>query len=256
VARLAQAVSAQGGTPLPMLSGAARRGAADVWLSRLGSGTPPAEVDLLETRGLRPMLNGPRSLHLTHDKPLALARLSAAGLPVPPTLLVLRDVPPERDALPGERLVVKPPTGQSGRGVMVGLPRDEAFARAQAYAELCGRALVQPWLGQGLDRRVLQVGSRAVAAMQRRPGPDGRGNVAQGGEATAWQPDASQLSLARRAQQTLGLDVAGVDLLVHAGRTLILEVNACPGFTAIEAVCGEDVAGAVARLALQRAGEV
>jgi RimK family alpha-L-glutamate ligase len=256
VRRLVEAVESRGGVALPGLPGAASADAADVWLTRLGSGTPPHELEALEALGTSPWVNDPASLRVTHSKLRALCRLRDAGLPVPATLAVHRDGPCDLSGLPGERFVVKPPTGQAGRGVVVGVTRDQASARARAFADLSGSALVQPWLGEGVDRRVFLVGDEPVAGMERRPAADGRGNVAQGGEARAWTPPHDALALAREARGVLGLDVAGVDLLEHQGQTLILEVNACPGFTAIEAVTGRDVAGAVASLAMERAAKV
>ena len=46
-----------------------------------------------------------------------------------------------------------------------------------------------------------------------------------------------------KAAQTLGLDVAGVDLL-RAGRgPLVMEVNASPGLEGVEKTTGVDIAG-------------
>ena len=50
---------------------------------------------------------------------------------------------------------------------------------------------------------------------------------------------------ALRAVRTLGLEVAGVDLLPSARGPLIIEVNPCPGLEGIERVTGINVAGQV-----------
>ncbi len=227
-------------------------------LLRVPSGGPRDALDplLAPARDGRPAtwIDPPASVARAHDKAALARRLVEAGLPTPPTALVTRDDPHAADELPGERLVVKPPTGSAGRGVTLGLPRDAALRGARAYAELTGAALVQTRLDGTVDRRVLLVGGEVVAAMERRPGATGRGSVHYGGSPRAWSPDPGQAELARAAARAAGLEVAGVDLLEDAGRDVVLEVNTCPGFAAIERATGADVAGALADLVLRRAG--
>jgi ribosomal protein S6--L-glutamate ligase len=50
-----------------------------------------------------------------------------------------------------------------------------------------------------------------------------------------------------RAARTLGLGIAGVDLLRSARGPLVLEVNASPGLEGIETVTEVNVADAVVR---------
>lgn len=49
--------------------------------------------------------------------------------------------------------------------------------------------------------------------------------------------------MAIKAAQTLGLDVAGVDILRAARGPLVMEVNASPGLEGIETTTGVDIAG-------------
>lgn len=252
VQRLLAALAAAGARAWALRPAQALAGGADLWFTRLPSGTPAAELAELDAAISGPWLNGPEALRRCHHKGRALALLAAAGLPVPPTRLLARDGTLDLAALPGEALVVKPVTGHGGLGVQVRLPRAVAAARAAAYADLCGEVLVQTFLGEGLDRRLLLVDGRLVASMERAPGHGGRGSMAYGARARPWTPAAAELDLGLAAVATLGLDVAAVDLLEHDGRPLILEVNACPGLAAIEAVTGVDVASALARAALAR----
>ena len=46
-----------------------------------------------------------------------------------------------------------------------------------------------------------------------------------------------------KAAQTLGLDVAGVDLLRATRGPLVMEVNASPGLEGVEKTTGVDIAG-------------
>jgi ribosomal protein S6--L-glutamate ligase len=54
--------------------------------------------------------------------------------------------------------------------------------------------------------------------------------------------------VAVRAAATLGLAVAGVDLIGSARGPLVLEVNSTPGLEGIEQVSGVDIAGAIVEL--------
>ena len=117
-------------------------------------------------------------------------------------------------------------------------------------------------LGQGTrefqplvrDVRALVVGGRVVAAMQRQaPLGQFRANLHRGGSARAFAPDLAVEAAALAATAALGLDVAGVDLLLTASGPLVLEVNASPGLEGIEAASGVDVAGAIIALAEERA---
>lgn len=49
--------------------------------------------------------------------------------------------------------------------------------------------------------------------------------------------------MAIKAAQTLGLDVAGVDILRATRGPLVMEVNASPGLEGIETTTGVDIAG-------------
>lgn len=242
----------------PALRSPGRAAEAGVLLCRLPSGTPASWLlpARLAERGGQRFLNRPSALVTAHDKPATLLRLAQAGLPVPPTLCVVRDGPSDLDALPGERFVVKPVAGASGHGVTVGLGRAAASACAAAFADASGPVLVQPLLGEGLDRRLFLVGERIVAAMERRPaGRDGRGNLVYGAQPSPWQPSRDEQRLALDACRALALDVAAVDLLVHDGRALVLEVNSAPGLIGIERATGVDVAGAIATLVTQTLGD-
>ena len=240
--------------PAELLGEARDPAARRVLVMRLPSGTP--SDDLLALQGFEDqgaaIVNRPSRLLRVQDKAASLTALAAADLPVVETLVVRRDGPePDLARLPGERFVVKPIHGASGRGVTVGLSASQALKRARAFADLSGPALVQPFLGGGIDRRAFVIEGEVVASMQRTPhASGGRGNAFQGARVEAWHPDDEERQRAVTAARVLGLDVAGVDLLAD-GR--ILEVNGCPGLDAIAQASGRDVAADLADFALRRA---
>ena len=53
----------------------------------------------------------------------------------------------------------------------------------------------------------------------------------------------AEREIALKAAQTLGLDVAGVDILRANRGPLVMEVNASPGLEGVETTTGIDIAG-------------
>jgi ribosomal protein S6--L-glutamate ligase len=117
------------------------------------------------------------------------------------------------------------------------------------------QVLVQEFIGEanGSDVRIIVVGDRCVAAMERHaPTGEFRSNLHRGGTATAATLDPRTAQLAVQAAQVHGLEVAGVDLIPSNRGPLILEVNSSPGLEGIEQATGIDVAGAIVSLLERR----
>lgn len=197
------------------------------------------------------IINPPRAIEVAVDKFLATAKLHAAGLPVP-TTIVCQTVDQAFDAMQqlGGDVVVKPLFGSEGRGL--------ARVSDPAIAERVFRTLYQIssvfYLQRfvhhnGRDLRVLLIGNQPLA-IERRHDTDWRTNIARGAQAIAVDCTAPEMDLpiemARKAAVAVGASLAGVDLLRDPdGSWLVLEVNAVPGWKALSAALGLDVARAV-----------
>lgn len=196
-----------------------------------------------------PVLNPPGAVEASVDKYLALAKIEAAGLDVPPTWAgeSWRGAISALEALGGD-VVVKPLFGSEGRG-LVRVSDPETAGRVFRTLERIGSVLyLQKHIpNPGHDLRAFVLGNRVVGAI-RRHAPDGdwRTNVAIGGRAEAVRLDPEAERIALRAAGAVGAAMAGVDLLpTEDGRLVVLEVNAVPGWRALSAATGVDVAGAV-----------
>ncbi|HZS38931.1 MAG TPA: RimK family alpha-L-glutamate ligase [Polyangia bacterium] len=152
------------------------------------------------------------------------------------------------------RAVVKPFYGSLGLGVeLVG--RDDIPRVAQLLGRY-GALYLQEFVTPRLDVRALVVGDRVAGAIARRPPPgEFRSNVQLGGETTAIELDADVERLAVQAARAIGLDYAGVDLLITERGPLVLEVNGTPSFRAVEQATGRDMAEAIVEHAVERAAE-
>lgn len=200
----------------------------------------------LEAGGTR-VVNPPRALEAAVDKYLASAKIQAAGLPVPRTVVcqTVNDAMAAFGLLGGD-VVVKPLFGSEGRGIT--RVTDEAIAlRAfKAIVQLQSVLYVQEFVPHaGFDLRLLVIGER-VLAMKRTNHADWRTNVARGATTEPFQPTDEMVRIARSAAAAVGAPLAGVDLLPDQdGRLYVLEVNAVPGWRALAATLHIDVAAMV-----------
>ena len=138
----------------------------------------------LQARGVA-VLNPPAAIEACVDKYLASARLEAAGLRVPPTVVCQHaDAALEAFAALGGDVVIKPLFGSEGRG-MVRVSDPETAWRVFRTLERTQAVLyLQQFVRHaGWDLRAFVVGGRVLAAMRRHARGDWRTNVAQGGRA-------------------------------------------------------------------------
>ncbi len=144
--------------------------------------------------------------------------------------------------------VIKLNEGAQGQGVMLAEKRSTSQSVIEAFRGLYANFLVQEFIeeSKGADIRCFVVGGKVVAAMQRQA-RDGefRSNLHRGGSATVARLSAAEVDTALRAARTIGLNIAGVDLLRSKRGPLVLEVNSSPGLEGIEATTGVDIAGEI-----------
>src|SRR5690606_29478894 len=77
---------------------------------------------------------------------------------------------------------------------------------------------------------------------------DFRSNIHLGGTPSPTQTSTEEIELAFKALEIFELDYAGIDILRSHQGPLILEVNPCPGFEALETINGPVVAEAIVEL--------
>jgi ribosomal protein S6--L-glutamate ligase len=208
----------------------------------------------LETRGVL-VMNPPKAVEICVDKYLATAKLEAAGLSVPPTIVCQHaDAALEAFEQLGSDVIVKPLFGSEGRGMVRVADLDMAWRTFQTLERLQAvlylqRTIMHP----GWDLRAFVLGDKVVAAMRRYANGGWRTNVAQGGRAETVRLTAQEEELALRAAAAVGAAIAGVDLLPGpSGEYFVIEVNAVPGWRALAPVAGLDVAAAIVRFLAER----
>jgi RimK family alpha-L-glutamate ligase len=209
-------------------------------------------MDLLHRIAARGVLvlNQPAAIEVCVDKYLASARLEAAGLRVPMTLVCQHaEAALEAFEQLGGDVVVKPLFGSEGRGMLRVCDRETAWRLFRTLERLQSVLYIQQFIRHpGWDLRVFLIGRRIVAAMRRHAQDDWRTNVAQGGRAEPAEVTTDVAELALRAAAAVKAAVVGVDLLPGPdGGWYVLEVNAVPGWRTLAPVTGVDVAAETIR---------
>ena len=148
----------------------------------------------------------------------------------------------------GAPVVIKLLEGTQGIGVVLGETRKSAKSVIEAFHGADINILVQEFIkeAEGRDIRAFVVGRKIVAAMERK-GPEGdfRSNLHRGGTASMVELSPPEKAAALKACKSMGLNVAGVDMLRSAHGPVVMEVNSSPGLEGIEGASNVDVAGAI-----------
>lgn len=148
--------------------------------------------------------------------------------------------------------VIKLNQGTQGAGVMLTEKLSASRAVIEALRGLDASFFVQEFIEEagGADLRCLVIGDQVVASM-RRQAPEGefRSNLHRGGYATKVDATPEEQRVAVLVARTLGLNIAGVDIIRSKRGPLVLEVNSTPGLEGIERACGKWIAEAIIDLA-------
>ena len=207
---------------------------------------------ILEKSGLR-LFNSHAAVRVCDDKMETHLALAGKGIPMPPTVggLLCYDLDAKVKAddmaliekTLGYPVIVKECYGSLGKGVYKADDR-------QALEALCEKLKCAPHLFQkfitssaGKDVRVIVIGGKAVAAMQRKSETDFRSNLELGGTAKPVGIDDCLRDICELTAKTLNLDYCGIDVLYgENGSYLVCEVNSNAFFGGIERVTGVNIA--------------
>lgn len=221
----------------------------DAVIPRIGSATTfygTAVLRQFEMCGSYP-LNESVAITRARDKLRSLQLLARQGIDMPVTGFA--SSPDDTEDLiamvGGAPLVVKLVEGTQGIGVVLAETRQAAESVIDAFRGLNAHILVQEFIqeAQGRDVRCLVIGDEVVAAIERTAKEgDFRSNLHRGGSARPVAITPQERAIAVKAAATLGLEVAGVDILRARRGPLVMEVNASPGLEGIETATGIDIA--------------
>ena len=183
------------------------------------------------------------------DKLRSMQLLAKSGVGIPKTVFARETADYEGvlEQVGGAPVIIKVARGTHGTGVVLAETRKAALAVMQAFNVEGVNFLVQEYIAEskGSDIRAFVVNGKVVASMVRKSMDDDfRSNLHQGGEGSIVKLTDIERRTAQKAARSMGLSIAGVDLLRSDRGPLVLEVNASPGF-GIEKVTGRNVAAEI-----------
>lgn len=195
---------------------------------------------------------GSMAIVRSRDKLRSTQMLAKHGLGVPKTAFAKfpkdKDVESIIKMIGGAPLIVKLLEGTQGLGVVLAETKKAAQSVIEAFSGLKANILIQEFIKEaaGADIRAFVVGEEVVASMKRQ-GLEGefRSNIHRGGQGVKIDLSPEEKNAAIKAAKTLGLSVAGVDMLQSARGPLILEVNSSPGLQGIEGATKVDIASKI-----------
>ncbi len=202
--------------------------------------------------GIR-LFNSHHSIRICDDKGETCLALVNAGVNMPKTMfaplcyrkegklnLDYADIIIENLKLP---VIVKESYGSQGFGVHKANNKEELIALMEQFK--LKPHIYQQYIGEkpGVDVRVIVIGKKVVASMERRNDSDFRSNIGQGGSGEKIVLHDSFRQTAEQCANVLGLDYCGVDLLYgNNGEPIVCEVNSNAFFEGIEKTTGINVA--------------
>lgn len=192
-------------------------------------------------------LNNSSAITHSRDKLYSLQLLLNNGLDIPVTGFA--NSPLDTNDLikmvGGTPLVIKLLEGTQGKGVVLAETKKAAESVINAFKSLNANILVQEFIKEanGKDLRCFVINGKVVASMQREAPPgEFRANIHLGGTGKVVRITRDERRLAIQAARSMGLDVAGVDIIRSSKGPLLLEVNSSPGLEGIEGATEKDIA--------------
>ena len=226
----------------------------DAVIPRIGSSityTGKLIIRQLEAMNIFTTLSS-EALTVSRDKLQSLQELEKANLDFPKTVFANHNKPSDQiiNHLGGVPVILKVIEGTQGLGVVLAETKNAAESMLDAFKGLDTPVMVQEYIkeSKGSDIRVFIVDNEVVGAI-RRQGEEGefRSNLHRGGSARVAILSAEEKEVAIKAAHTLGLKIAGVDMLRSDRGPLILEINSSPGLEGIELVTKKDIAKEIIR---------
>lgn len=225
----------------------------DFLLPRMGAGTTYfalAVIRHMERLGVY-VFNSSESIETVKDKLYSQQILAERNVPFPKTMLV--KYPVDVDLVEkqlGFPVILKTLSGSQGSGVFLSENsssfRDllELIQATKSNVNIILQEFIES--SRGRDLRVLIIGGRAVACMERVSTDESfKANFSRGGEVRKFDMTSEIEWLATETAQIFGLDIAGIDLLFDGEHFKVCEANSSPGFEGIEKCCDEDIAGLI-----------
>ena len=223
---------------------------ADVVIPRIGASITTyglAVVNQFEMMGTA-IVNRSQAIARARDKLRAGQLLARHGIDTPRTVFLRspKNLALAVEIVGGVPCITKLTQGTQGVGVMLAESIKSLESMLETFWAMGQDIIIQEFIkeSKGKDIRAFVIGNKVVSAMRREAQlGEFRSNIHRGGigRPITLSPEYEKAALS--ATRVMGLQVAGVDLLIGKAGPKVIEVNASPGFEGLErAVATKNVA--------------
>ena len=221
----------------------------DVVIPRIGASVTRHGAAIVKEFEMNGVFSTARSLGIlrAYNKVRTLQIMNRKNIPIPQTVFSTdaKSINHQIELLGGPPIIIKLQEGTQGLGVILAETKKSAKSIMDAFYNMNTSFMMQEFIEEsnGEDIRAIVVGNRVVAAMKRK-GEVGefRSNIHRGGSGEIANITNKEIRIALRAAKYLGLPVAGVDMIRSKRGSLLIEVNASPGFQGVEAYTKVNIA--------------
>jgi len=210
-------------------------------------------LEHMEVAGIK-VVNSTYPFRRSRDKYATQYVLHAAGIPIPQTFTTESLARAYQNTNEMGKTIYKPILGSMGRGSMKFDDADLAYNAYRLLDRLHHPLILQKYVQTpGRDIRVFIVGDNVVGAVFKYlPEGEWKSNVAQGGKMVEKEMSDEIIEMAFKANEAMGLDYSGVDILESPEGPIVLEVNASPGWQGLKKATGKDVAEIIVRYGVEQ----
>jgi ribosomal protein S6--L-glutamate ligase len=191
---------------------------------------------------------GSLALLRARDKLRSLQILSKSGIDIPKTAFAKypEDIDNLIKRVGGPPLIIKLLEGTQGLGVVLAETKTAARSVLEAFYGLKANILVQEYIKEsaGEDIRIFVIDDKIIGSIKRKNfiKDEFRANLHRGGFAEETALSEKEKQIALKAAKSLGLKIAGIDLLRSKRGPLVIEVNPSPGLEGIESATNINIA--------------
>jgi len=208
-------------------------------------------VEHMEMSGIR-VVNPCYPFRRARDKYATQYILAKHGLPIPYTYTTESIAEGYTLAEVYKKFVYKPILSSMGKGSMLFEDPDLAYNAFKSLNRYDQPLILQKYVpNPGRDIRVFVIGDQVIGSAYKYRAPGKwKTNVAQGGHMTDEKVPEDICELGIKATKAMGLDYSGVDIIESPMGPMILEVNASPGWQALNQAVDIKIADEIVKYAV------
>lgn len=208
-------------------------------------------VEHMEMSGIR-VVNPCYAFRRSRDKYATQYTLAKNGLPVPYTYTTESINEGYKITEVYKKLIFKPILSSMGKGAVLFEDPDLAYNAFKSLNRFYQPLILQKYIpNPGRDIRVFVIGDNVIGSAYKYRAPGKwKTNVAQGGHMTNEKVPEDICELGIKATKAMGLDYSGVDIIESPSGPVILEVNASPGWQALNQAADIKIADEIVKYAV------